>query len=112
MEITNAKNTICNFKRLIGRRYHDIYVQQEKDLSTYSIVEGKGGSVNIEVTLSLRASPCSSTMPLGELSQRTKTVHTGADRCDHVWQIEADHLLRIVGESDRLRDWSEQLISA
>ncbi|CAF3039194.1 unnamed protein product [Rotaria sp. Silwood2] len=49
MEITNAKNTICNFKRLLGRRYHDTCVQQEKELNAYSIVEGKGGSVNIEV---------------------------------------------------------------
>jgi molecular chaperone DnaK (HSP70) len=49
MEITNAKNTICNFKRLLGRRYHDTYVQQEKDLNAYSILEGKNGSVNIEV---------------------------------------------------------------
>ncbi|CAF1014244.1 unnamed protein product [Adineta steineri] len=49
MEITHAKNTICNFKRLLGRRYQDIYVQQEKEYNTYSIVEGKGSSVNIEV---------------------------------------------------------------
>ncbi|CAF1157175.1 unnamed protein product [Rotaria sordida] len=49
MEITNARNTICNFKRLLGRRYLDGYVQQEKELNAYSIVEGKGGSVNIEV---------------------------------------------------------------
>jgi molecular chaperone DnaK (HSP70) len=49
MEITNSKNTICNFKRLLGRRYHDTYVQQEKELNAYSILEGKGGSVNIEV---------------------------------------------------------------
>ncbi|CAF1388679.1 unnamed protein product [Adineta ricciae] len=49
MEVTNPKNTICNFKRLIGRRYQDLFVQQEKDLNTYSIFEGKGGSVNIEV---------------------------------------------------------------
>ncbi|CAF4017803.1 unnamed protein product [Rotaria sordida] len=49
MEITNARNTICNFKRLLGRRYLDTYVQQEKELNAYSIVEGKGGSVNIEV---------------------------------------------------------------
>jgi len=49
MEITNAKNTISNFKRLLGRQYHDTYVQQEKELNAYSILEGKGGSVNIEV---------------------------------------------------------------
>jgi heat shock protein len=49
MEITHAKNTISNFKRLLARRYNDIYVQQEKELNPYSIVEGKGGFVNIEV---------------------------------------------------------------
>lgn len=54
MEITNPKNTICNFKRLIGRRYQDNYVQQERDLNTYAITEGKGGTVNIEVGLAQR----------------------------------------------------------
>lgn len=49
MEITYAKNTITNFKRLLGRQYHDIYVQQEKELNAYSILEGRNGSVNIEV---------------------------------------------------------------
>jgi heat shock protein 4 len=49
MEVTNAKNTINNFKRLLGRRYHDSYVQQEKQFNAYSIVEGNNGSVNIEV---------------------------------------------------------------
>ena len=49
MEVTNAKNTISNFKRLVGRRYHDSFVQQEKQLNAYSIVEGSNGFVNIEV---------------------------------------------------------------
>lgn len=49
MEITHAKNTICNFKRLLGRRYNDLLVQQEKQLNAYEIVEGKNGFVNIEV---------------------------------------------------------------
>jgi molecular chaperone DnaK (HSP70) len=53
MEITNPKNTISNFKRLLGRRYQDIYVQQEKEINTYSIIEGKGGSVNIEVNFKI-----------------------------------------------------------
>jgi molecular chaperone DnaK (HSP70) len=49
MEVTNAKNTINNFKRLLGRRFHDSYVQQEKQFNAYSIIEGNNGSVNIEV---------------------------------------------------------------
>lgn len=49
MEVTNAKNTINNFKRLLGRRYHDSHVQQEKQLNAYSIIEGPNGHVNIEV---------------------------------------------------------------
>jgi len=49
MEVTHAKNTISNFKRLIGRRFHDSHVQQEKQLNSYSIIEGNNGSVNIEV---------------------------------------------------------------
>jgi len=52
MEVTNAKNTINNFKRLLGRRYQDSYVQQEKEFNAYSIVEGNSGSVNIEVYIS------------------------------------------------------------
>jgi molecular chaperone DnaK (HSP70) len=52
MEVTNAKNTINNFKRLLGRRYQDSYVQQEKEFNAYSIIEGNGGSVNIEVYIS------------------------------------------------------------
>jgi molecular chaperone DnaK (HSP70) len=53
MEVTNAKNTINNFKRLIGRRFHDSCVQQEKQFNAYSIVEGPNGSVNVEVRLKL-----------------------------------------------------------
>lgn len=49
MEITHSKNTICNFKRLLGRRYNDLFVQQEKDCNSYEIVEGKNGFANIEV---------------------------------------------------------------
>ncbi|CAF1083675.1 unnamed protein product [Rotaria sordida] len=49
MEVTNAKNTICNFKRLLGRKYQDSFAQKEKELNSYAIVEGNGGSVNIEV---------------------------------------------------------------
>jgi molecular chaperone DnaK (HSP70) len=49
MEVTHAKNTINNFKRLLGRRYQDSYVQQEKQHNAYSIIEGNNGSVNIEV---------------------------------------------------------------
>jgi heat shock protein len=51
MEVTHAKNTISNFKRLIGRRYHDSYVQQEKELNAYSILEGNNGGVNVEVRI-------------------------------------------------------------
>lgn len=51
MEVTHAKNTINNFKRLIGRRFHDSYVQQEKQLNAYSVIEGPNGSINLEVRL-------------------------------------------------------------
>lgn len=49
MEVTHAKNTICNFKRLLGRRYQDAHVQQEKILNAYQILEGSNGKVQIEV---------------------------------------------------------------
>lgn len=50
MEVTHAKNTIHNFKRLLGRRYTDAQVQQEKQECAYPIVEGPNGSVNVEVS--------------------------------------------------------------
>lgn len=49
MEVTHAKNTVCNFKRLLGRRFQDTHVQQEKALNSYQIIEGPNGKVNVEV---------------------------------------------------------------
>lgn len=49
MEITHAKNTITNFKRLLGRHYQDPFVQHEKELNAYSIVQSNTGFANIEV---------------------------------------------------------------
>ena len=90
MEVTNAKNTICNFKRLLGRRYHDTIVQQERELNAYSIVEGSGSAVNIEVMINGWArSLASDTVSAGELSQRTQALHSGTDHRNDVLQTEA-----------------------
>lgn len=51
MEVTHPKNTISNFKRLLGRRYQDDIVRKEQELNAYSIVEGRGSTVYIEVNL-------------------------------------------------------------
>jgi len=47
--ITNPLNTIFAVKRLIGRRYDDPVVQQDKDLLPYKIVPAENGDAWIEI---------------------------------------------------------------
>eukprot|EP00112_Aurelia_sp_Birch-Aquarium-sp1_P015806 Seg353.11 transcript_id=Seg353.11/GoldUCD/mRNA.D3Y31 product="Heat shock protein 105 kDa" protein_id=Seg353.11/GoldUCD/D3Y31 len=47
--ITNAKNTISNFKRLIGRKFDDPYVQHEIPNLPYEVIKQHDGSVGIKV---------------------------------------------------------------
>lgn len=51
--VTNFKNTISSFKRLIGRRYNDPHVQREKQFVPYAITEGPHGSTDILVRISI-----------------------------------------------------------
>lgn len=48
--ITNHKNTIWGWKRLIGKKFHDPVVQNELGHLPYEVVEGPEGSVNVRVT--------------------------------------------------------------
>lgn len=89
MEVTNAKNTIYNFKRLLGRRYYDMMVQQEKELNAYSIVEGNGSSVNIEVIIGEHTWNLDwESILVGQLSQWTQTFHSRTDHWHDVFEVE------------------------
>ncbi|MGU9951099.1 MAG: molecular chaperone DnaK [Gammaproteobacteria bacterium WSBS_2016_MAG_OTU1] len=46
--ITNPKNTLFAFKRLIGRRFTDAEVKKEKKLAPYSIVKADNGDAWLE----------------------------------------------------------------
>ena len=47
--MSNLKNTVTGFKKLIGRNYNDPQVQEEKKRVTYEIVEGPDGTTGIRV---------------------------------------------------------------
>ena len=50
MMISNTKNTLWGFKKLIGRKFDDSQVQAEKAFLPYEVVEGKDGDVAIRVS--------------------------------------------------------------
>lgn len=47
--VTNMKNTIYGFKRLLGRKFNDPYVQQELKYLSYRVVPQQNGSIGIKV---------------------------------------------------------------
>lgn len=47
--VTNMKNTIYGFKRLLGRKYNDPYVQQELKYLPFRVVQQPNGSIGIKV---------------------------------------------------------------
>lgn len=48
-QVTNMKNTISNFKRMIGRKFNDPNVQQEMRQSPYRVEQRPDGGVGIRV---------------------------------------------------------------
>ena len=47
--VTNMKNTIHGFKRLLGRKFNDPYVQQELKFLPYKAIQQPNGSIGIKV---------------------------------------------------------------
>lgn len=47
--VTNAKSTVSNVKRLIGRKFDDPFVQNDIPLMPFEVVAQKNGSVGVKV---------------------------------------------------------------
>jgi len=47
--ITNIKNTVWGWKKLIGRKFNERVVQNEIPHFTYEVVESKDGAIGIQV---------------------------------------------------------------
>jgi len=50
--VTNMKNTIHCFKRLLGRKYNDPHVQQELKYLPFSVIQQPNGGIGIKVCVS------------------------------------------------------------
>jgi molecular chaperone DnaK (HSP70) len=50
--VTNMKNTIYGFKRLLGRKYNDPHVQQELKYLPFRVIQQPNGNIGIKVRLS------------------------------------------------------------
>lgn len=49
--VTNMKNTIYGFKRLLGRKYNDSQVQRERQFFPYKISQQTDGGIGIHVSM-------------------------------------------------------------
>ena len=47
--VTNTKNTIWGWKKLIGRKFSERVVQSEIPHFTYEVIESKDGGIGIQV---------------------------------------------------------------
>ena len=47
--VTNARNTVSNIKRFIGRKFDDPFVQHEIALAPFNVIKQEDGSVGIKV---------------------------------------------------------------
>ena len=53
--VTNVKNTVWGWKKLIGRKFSEHVVQSEIPHFTYEVVETKDGMIGIQVCRVLQA---------------------------------------------------------
>lgn len=51
--VTNMKNTIHGFKRLLGRKYNDPFVRQELQHLPFNVISQPDGSIGIKVLVYL-----------------------------------------------------------
>jgi hypothetical protein len=47
--VTNMKNTIHGFKRLLGRKYNDQHVQQELKYLPFRVIQQPDGNIGVKV---------------------------------------------------------------
>jgi len=74
MAISNFKNTISGFKRLIGRLYKDPVVAEEARHLPYKLVELKSGYVGVEVSYQDEATVFSMEQVLAMLLTKLKSI--------------------------------------
>lgn len=68
-QITNPKNTVFQAKRLMGRRFSDASIQQDKQLLPYEIRESSDGGVEVKMGEKWYKPPEISAMVLRKLKQ-------------------------------------------
>jgi Molecular chaperone len=49
--VTNVKNTIYGFKRLLGRKFNDPHVEKELNYLPFQMIKQPNGSIGIKVCL-------------------------------------------------------------
>ena len=67
--VTNPRNTIYGAKRLIGRKFNSVVVQELRNYYSYEIVEGPSGEAAVSVGSEIRTLPQVSALVLGHVKK-------------------------------------------